>query len=155
MPPRLNTLTLSAAVLAASIACSGSPAGPGDVPGVQPSERVGALIAALAQQGVTAVPKEQMPRESHCLSVGALRLAANEENLYVFEYESVAAADRDAAAISPDGDTISGADRACSILWIGPPRFYKSDRLIVLYVGTNQPLIRTLDGLLGRPFASR
>jgi len=155
MPIRTNTLRLSAVVLAASIACSGSPAGPRDVPGVQPSKRVGALIASLARQGVTAVPKEQMPRDSHCLSVGAVLLAADQENLYVFEYESAAAADTDVAAISPDGSTISGTGRACSILWIGPPHFYSSDRLIVLYVGTNQHLIRTLDGLLGPPFASR
>jgi hypothetical protein len=152
---RTKTLTLSVLVLLASAACSGSPVGPGDVPEVQPTERVGALIAALAQQGVTVVPKEQMSREAHCLSVGAVRLATNEENLYVFEYESAGAADRDASAVSPDGSTISGAGRACSIDWIGPPRFYKRDRLIVLYVGTNQNFVRALDSVLGRPFASR
>lgn len=153
----LHTKAFPVAVfgLLATAACSGSPTAPRDVSAVQPTERVGSFIAALAQQGVTAVPKEHMPRESHCLSVGAVRLSADEENLFVFEYESAGAADADAGTISRDGDTITGAGKACSFLWVGPPRFYKRDRLIVLYVGTNQPLIRALDGLLGRPFASR
>jgi hypothetical protein len=154
---RLRTRMLTACLVAlfATVGCSRSPARPGDVNGLQPTERVAALIAALAQQGVTVVPKEQMPRESHCLSVGALRLATNEENLYVFEYESAGAADRDAAAVSPDGSYITGTGRTCEFFWIGPPLFYKSDRLIALYVGTNQNFVRALDRVLGRPFASR
>jgi hypothetical protein len=41
------------------------------------------------------------------------------------------------------------------ITWIGPPRFYKKDRLIVLYVGSNSDVIRLLDTVLGRPVAAR
>jgi hypothetical protein len=145
--PRLPLL-----VMVASLACSRNPVGPGDLPR---TELVGALIGALQQQGATVMLMEQLSRVSHCLSVGAVRLAVDGENVYVFEYESAEAANTDAGTVSPAGDTINGAGRACSILWIGPPRFYKEDRLIVLYVGTNQDLIRKLDGLLGRPFAGR
>jgi hypothetical protein len=169
-----KTLALFAVVLLASAACGRVPTGPGDVAEVQLTDPVTALTAALAQQGVTAVPKERFPRESHCLSVGALRLAAhddrrftrerdrasrdhaaNEENLFVFEYKSASAANRDASGVSPDGGSITATDRACAFSWIGPPRFYKSDRLIVLYVGRNENLIRALDDVLGRPFAGR
>ena len=145
--PRLSLL-----VMVASLACSDNPVGPGDLPR---TESVGALIGVLQQQGATVVPMEHLSRESHCLSVGAVRLAVDGENVYVFEYESAEAANTDARTVSADGDAINGAGRACSFFWIGPPRFYKKDRLIVLYVGTNQDLIRMLDGLLGRPFAGR
>jgi hypothetical protein len=101
------------------------------------------------------VQMEHMSSDLHCLSVGALRLTVNGENVYVFEYKSADAANGDASTVSTDGSTITGTGRACHIDWIGPPRFYKKDRLIVLYVGANQALIRTLDGLLGRPFAAR
>lgn len=136
----------------AGIRCSGKPAGPSDLDSTEATE---ALIGALKEQGATVVRMEQMSRESHCLSVGALRLAVNGENVYVFEYATADAANRDASTVSSDGGTIDGTDRACAFFWIGPPRFYKKDRLIVLYVGTNEDLIRTLDGLLGRPFAAR
>jgi hypothetical protein len=138
---------------AASLACSRNPAGPDDLPSTEAV--VGTLIGALRQKGATVVRGEQFPPESHCLSVGALRLVVNGQNVYVFEYASADAANRDASMVSPDGGTINGTDRACAFSWIGPPRFYKKDRLIVLYAGTNQELIRTLDGLLGRPFAAR
>lgn len=149
MQIRRATLILLVMSAVASLACSGNPAGPSDL------ESTEALISALEEQGATVVRMGQMPPESHCLSVGARRLSVNGENVYAFEYESAAAANRDASMVSSDGSTIGSTGRACSILWVGPPRFYKRDRLIVLYVGTNQDLIRILDGLLGRPFAAR
>jgi hypothetical protein len=132
---------------AASVACRSNPAAPGDLGSAQ------ALTTALTEQGATVVRLEQMPATSHCLSVGALRLSVNGENVYVFEYESADAANMDASTVSPDGSAINSAGRGCFIRWTGPPRFYKKDRLIVLYVGSNQDLIRTLDRVLGPPFA--
>jgi len=143
----ISTLLVMSAVV--SLSCSGNPAGPSGPGSAE------ALVGALRQQGATVVRMEQMSRDLHCLAVGALRLAVNGENVYVFEYETAGAATRDASTVSSDGSQISGGGRACIFHWVGPPRFYQTDRLIVLYVGTNQDLIRTLDGLLGRPFAAR
>jgi hypothetical protein len=139
-------------ILLFSLACSRSAAGPD---AVQPAARVDALVDALRQQGATATRVEQLSPESHCLSVGARRLLVNGENVYAFEYQTTGAAERDAATISPDGSSITPAGRACMVSWSGPPRFYRQDRLLALYVGTNQDLIRLLDRVLGSPFAHR
>jgi hypothetical protein len=152
MQLRPVSFTLSVLALAANLACGRNPTGPSDP---QLTEPVAALIAALAQQDATVVPMERMPRESHCLSVGALRLAVDGENVYVFDYETADATNRDASTVSPDGGTINRSDRACAFFWVGPPRFYKNERVIVLYVGTNPDLIRRLEALLGKPFAAR
>lgn len=149
MQLRSTIPTLAPVVLIASLACS--PARPDDV---QRTDRVAVLIEALRQRGATVVPMERMLPDSHCLSVGARRLVVNGENVYAFEYENAEGASRDASTISSDGSVITSG-RACRIEWIGPPRFYRQDRLIALYVGTNQGLIDTLDGILGSPFAHR
>lgn len=147
---KIKTATLLAVVLVAAVSCTRSPSGPDDVPG-----SVASLIETVRQQGVSVAPMEQMSRDLHCLSVGPWRLEVNAEHVYAFEYESGERASRAAAGISPDGSTITANGRACAISWTGPPRFYRQDRLIVLYAGTNQDVIRILDGILGSPFAHR
>ena len=143
--------TLAPVVLIATLACSSSPARPDDV---QRMDRVAAFIDALRQRGATVVAMERIAPESYCLSVGPRRLVVNGENVYAFEYDNAEGASRDASTISSDGSVVTSG-RACRIEWIGPPRFYRQDRLIALYVGTNQGLIDTLDGILGGPFAHR
>lgn len=152
MQPLSTVPALSTLALLVSLACSNSPAAPDDT---QTTGRVSALIAALRQRGATVLRMEQMAPDSHCLSVGPRRLVVNGENVYAFEYTSAEAATRDAATISPDASSITPSGRACSISWTGPPRFYRQDRLIALYVGTNQELIGMLDGILGNAFAHR
>jgi hypothetical protein len=151
MQIRFTVPTVSAVVLIASLACS-NPAGPDEV---QITGRVTALIEALRQQGATVRAMERMSADAHCLSLGAQRLVVNGENVYAFEYETAEAATRDASTVSSDGSTITATGRACMPGWTAPPRFYRQDRLMALYVGTNQDLIRTLDGVLGSPFAHR
>jgi len=39
--------------------------------------------------------------------------------------------------------------------WVGPPHFYKVEKLIVLYVGENEDTIGILESVLGPQFAGR
>ena len=39
--------------------------------------------------------------------------------------------------------------------WIGPPRFWLRDEVIVVYVGDDDALDAALRSILGRPFAER
>ena len=133
---------LSTAALLVTVACSDTVAAPDQI---QTTPRVSAFVGALEQQGAKVIPMERLSPQAYCLSVGARRLEVNRENVYAFEYESTDAASRDAAAISPDASSISAAGTACRPAWTGPPRFYQQDRLLVLYVGTNQGLIGVLD----------
>jgi hypothetical protein len=153
----LTLLTLFAPV---TLACGSTVAGPDSVQapddsGRQVTGRVATLVEALTQQGAAVMVMERMSPASHCLSVGARRLVVNGENVYAFEYESAESAGRDASGISSDGRTIASGGNVCMPGWTGPPRFYRQDRLIALYVGTDTDLIRILDRTLGNPFAHR
>jgi hypothetical protein len=79
-----------------------------------------ALIASLTQQGATVVRVELMPPNSfRFMSVRALRILVNGASVSVFEYDTAAAANADAARVSRDGSIIGDA----IIDWIDVPRF--------------------------------
>jgi hypothetical protein len=85
------------------------------------------------------------------MSTDAQVVLMNTGHLNVFEYPTIAAAESDAARVSPDGSFVGNA----VISWIGPPHFYKSGRLIVIYAGTDDAVLRPLEAVLGSPFAHR
>lgn len=141
---------LGAAVLVFSlcaIACdTANPAGPSEL-----SSTV-ALITALRQNGATVVRGDVLPRESNpFFSTNAHVLFVNTGHVNVFEYATLAAAESDAAKVSPDGSSVGST----MITWIGPPHFYKKDRLIVVYAGSADDVLRPLEAVLGPPFARR
>jgi hypothetical protein len=111
-----------------------------------------ALITALRGQGATVVRGDTLPQSSNpFFSTNAQVLIVNAGNVSVFEYASTAAADGDASKVSPDGSSVGST----MITWIGPPHFYKSGRLIVLYAGSSEAVLRSLEAVLGPPFAHR
>lgn len=71
------------------------------------------------------------------------------EPVQIFEYRNSARADRDAARVSADGRTVGTTKPH----WLGPPHFFKKDRLIVLYLGDDAKVLRALESRLGRQFA--
>jgi hypothetical protein len=66
-----------------------------------------------------------------------------------FEYSSATRADEDAAVVTPEGQPTP----LVMFGWIDVPHFYKSGRLIVLFIGCNGHTLEALENLLGRPFA--
>ncbi len=90
-----------------------------------------------------------------CFSVDSKVITINGSNFQVWEYEDAAAADTEAAFISPDGYSIFNNNnrKMCAWEWVAPPHFYKASNLIVLYVGDNQAVIDALETLLGPQFA--
>jgi len=84
-------------------------------------------------------------------SVDGKLLKLRGEEVQVFEYPDATAAEAQAALVSPSGSAV-GTTR---IHWIGPPHFFKKGRLIVLYVGGDGEVLKTLEAVLGRQFAGR
>ncbi len=77
-------------------------------------------------------------------------LCVTGESLHVYEFRTEAQAQAAVASIDPRdpshvGDSI--------IEWVGNPRFWKGDRSIVLYAGSDPDTEDALDALLGEPFA--
>ncbi|MBC8115509.1 MAG: hypothetical protein H7062_14080, partial [Candidatus Saccharimonas sp.] len=72
----------------------------------------------------------------------------NDEELTVLEYETAAAAKEDAAQVSEDGQTLFGE----KVKWTAKTRIYRQDRLIVLFDGTSDRVVKAVTGHLGEPF---
>jgi hypothetical protein len=121
-----------------------SPVGPSQV---SPAD---ALISALQAKGANVTRGATLPRQSHpYFSVNGQTISVNRSDVTVFEYMTAGAADNDAAQVAPAGSPIGHTQ----VTWVGPPQFYKTDRLIVLYVGSNGSVLAPLEAVLGSPFA--
>lgn len=102
------------------------------------------LIAGLKRRGKKLGRKEKV--EQPFLSVKGQIISVDDQEVQVFEYRNVLAAELDKKKIN---DT-----RATSMaMWIAPPHFFWSGRLIVLYVGEAPSMLATLTELLGPQFA--
>ncbi len=142
----LYTLLVLTVVLLGASCEKANPVGPGQFASTD------ALLAALQRQGATVVRGEVLPRESSpFFSTNAQVVLVNTGFINVFEYPTVAAAESDAAKVSPDGSFVGSA----VITWIGPPHFYKSGLLIVVYAGSADAVLQPLEAVLGTPFAHR
>ena len=142
----------AAAILSAAcaLACGSSPATPKtpEVPGPETSQ----LVGALRGLGASADVIEVLPESSNpFFTVPAVRLQVNGANVLVYEYATVSEASAQAALVSEDGSSIGNT----LILWVSTPHFFRGNRLIVLYVGNDAAVTRTLERLLGAQFAGR
>ena len=72
----------------------------------------------------------------------------NGEGLQVYEYGSEAERAKESDKIGPEGE-IPGFH----VGWIDRPHFYKSGRIIVIYLGTNEKTLQALKSVLGETFA--
>ena len=83
------------------------------------------------------------------------RLTVNGSSVDVYVYATPEDASADAARITPDGGTFLGDNSGTIFERSAPPHFYKKNRLIVLYVGTDSQLLGLLTSLLGPQFAGQ
>lgn len=82
-------------------------------------------------------------------SVAGRIININGEALQVFDYPTPSAANADASQVSADGTTIGTSKPT----WMATPHFFKSGKLIVLYIGGNQTIVDLLRIVLGHQFA--
>jgi hypothetical protein len=84
-------------------------------------------------------------------------LLVNGQDVWMYEYPAPAVADVDASGISADGSTfhagIGPFGAAAVVDYIAPPHFYKTGRVIALYVGRDAGTLRLLRQVFGPPFA--
>lgn len=97
--------------------------------------------------GATAAGEVEQP----FLSIKGSMVKVYGEDVQIFEYASTAGVDAQAAQISRDGMAVGTR----KIFWVGPPHFFKQGKLLVLYVGDNDKVLKVLESVLGRQFAGR
>jgi hypothetical protein len=77
----------------------------------------------------------------------------DDEHITVYLYRNKRHMNKDAARVSLDGCGYNGTFRKMQISWTSYPHFFKKDNIIVLYVGENKELIKSLEGLFQNQFA--
>ncbi|MCI0579542.1 MAG: hypothetical protein L0332_29420 [Chloroflexi bacterium] len=104
------------------------------------------LTDALRREGLTVMPVGAASQPF--LSVTGVQSEVNGEAVQIFEYADNATLQQDVATIQPDG-TVEGV----AISWTNRPHFYQAERLLVIYDGRDETVLRVLEKILGAPFA--
>jgi len=111
------------------------------------------IIDNLRKTGAVVEPGGEVAPDF--LSAKRRVISVNDSNVQVWEYDDAAAADAEAAFISPDGFSVRYENTAKLVEWIAPPHFYKAGKLIVLYVGESEAVTAVLERVLGPQFAGQ
>jgi hypothetical protein len=109
------------------------------------------LIDALRSSGAAVETLGDV--EQNFLSVVGKVLAVDAQHLQVYEYADRAAVRADAARFSRDGAWVSTDNGTLLVNWVATPHLYRTERLLVIYVGENAETLRLLDQVLGARFA--
>ena len=88
-------------------------------------------------------------------SVDGRVFEVNGERVLVMNYGDAAALEAEAAGISPDGSSVATHGEVSMILWVASPHFFRTESLIVLYVGESPTVIEVLVHAMGPQFAGR
>lgn len=105
------------------------------------------LIDALRTAGATVELGNSV--EQPFFAVSGQILLVNQTEVQVFEYETAEAMEADASLVASDGASVG----TTMISWIAPPHFYKTSRIIVLYIGEETAVLDLLNQALGVQFA--
>jgi hypothetical protein len=114
-----------------------------------PATDQGSLIDTLRKTFPAITPVDTINQPF--MSVPATNLKLDGEAfpvVQVYEYQDEAAAKKDAARIQPDGEEIGNNH----VGWIAQPHFYRSGRIIVIYLGKDPAILSALESALGKPF---
>jgi len=110
-------------------------------------EDIASLIAALEAVG-TMVETGDKVSQDFFRPEGSI-LKVHGADVQVFEYESAEAMENDASQVAPDGGSVGTS----MMMWMDTPHFYKSGRVIVLYVGSDETVLSLLERVFGPQFA--
>lgn len=108
-----------------------------------------AFVRALRAEGLTVEAAGEVSQPFFSPEGRAFTVAG--ENVQVFRYPSVRAAEAEAKKVNAEGTSIGTS----AAMWVGPPHFYRGGRLIVLYVGDNKTVTKALGAVLGAQFAGK
>ncbi|MDX1600097.1 MAG: hypothetical protein R3191_01145 [Anaerolineales bacterium] len=140
---RITRLMLTALVFGALVlACT-----PGNLSSETPGSAE-ALIRALRAQGLE--PQTGGTIEQEFFSVSGQVIKIENATIQIFEYADREARSTHSALISEHGSSIG----TTMVTWIDTPHFWAQDRIIVLYVGSNQSIVDALTQILGQPLAT-
>ena len=107
------------------------------------------FLAALRAEGATAEVVDSISQDF--FNVEGQIITVNGADVQVFEYESAEAMENEASQVAPDGGSIGTS----MLTWIDTPHFYKTGRIIVIYIGSDEKILNLLQTVIGPQFAGR
>jgi hypothetical protein len=107
------------------------------------------LIAALQAAGATLEVGDSISQDF--FSPEGSIIMVNGAEIQAFEYASADAMETEASEVAPDG----GAIGTSMVSWMDAPHFYKTGRIIALYVGSDQTVLDLLEMVVGPQFAGQ
>jgi hypothetical protein len=120
------------------------------------SPDITSVVDSLRAAGAT-VTEQPSSSDVSFLHGSPHHLLVNGQDVWMYAYEAPAVADVDASGISADGSTyhtgIGPFGSAAVVDYDSPPHFYKTGRVIALYVGRDVETLRLLRLVFGPPFA--
>lgn len=130
-------------------ACGGAPAASASNASPEPAavQDQPSLVAALEAGGAAVEVGE--PISQPFFSVEGSIIKVNGADVQVFEFENAEEMELASSQIAPDGSS----DATTMITWIDTPHFYKSGRIIALYIGSDEAVISLLQKAMGSQFA--
>ncbi len=143
-----------AVVLLAGVLIQACGSTPTETPGGPelPGPETAALATALEREGASVALAEVMPTSAHpYFSTPAARYTVDGESLYAFEYATESNAATEASRIAPDGASVG----TTQVSWVSDPHFYRSGRVVALYVGDQPSMLGLLRKVLGQQIAGK
>ena len=113
----------------------------------QAVEDKASLIVALETAGATVETGESISQEFFGPEGSIIKVSG--ADVQVFEYPSSEAMENEASQVAPDGGSVGTS----MMMWMDTPHFYKSGRILVLYIGSDQTVRDLLEKALGSQFA--
>lgn len=120
-----------------------------DVTVAEPIDSYDGLLAALRESGSTVESAGSVSQPFFVPEGKVMKVDGSQ--VQVFEFSSEQDAQSAADTISPDGSSVG----TTMISWVEAPHFYKSGKLIVLYVGEEEAVADALGVVLGAQVAGR
>ena len=77
------------------------------------------------------------------------------DNISVYLYENNDRMEKDAPYLSNDGFSYNNGKESIDIEWVSYPHFFKSENMIILYVGENSKIVEALEELVDPQFVGK
>ena len=77
------------------------------------------------------------------------------DNISVYLYENSDRMEKDASYLSNDGFSYDNGKESIDIEWVSYPHFFKSENMIILYVGENSKIVEALEELVDPQFVGK
>lgn len=149
----MRTLFVAVLTVVSLVACTqarragDAPAAPSEV--AQAGLSYDSLVAALRGKSLSIAPLGPIEQSFFSRGARVIRIGESGE-AQVYEYQNAQLAASDAKRVKPDGSIGTSMP-----MWIAPPHFFSSGKLIVLYLGTDGKTLAALGEALGPQFAGR